>query len=68
MANLVHPTGRQITVPDRAAASYIADGWAAAGAPTPDSPPKKRRAPRKSPAEQKGANVPVRPDSDPGAP
>jgi hypothetical protein len=68
MSTLVHPSGRQITVPDRAVASYIAGGWAAAGAPAPESPPKKRRAPRKSTAKQEATNVPVRPDSDTGAP
>ena len=53
---LTHPDkGRQVSVPDEVAESYISQGWVVPGSPTPsevqdDGKPRKRSVPKKGAA------------------
>lgn len=53
---LTHPgKGRQVTVPDDVAESYVSQGWVVPGQPTPAEPQGKAKTSRKHPAAKKGA-------------
>lgn len=53
---LTHPgKGRQVTVPDDVAESYVSQGWVVPGSPAPAEPQGKAKTPRKRPAAKKGA-------------
>lgn len=65
---LTHPVkGRQVTVPDNVAESYVSQGWVVPGSSTPAEPEGKAKAPRKRPAAKKGAASARADDGEAGA-